>query len=74
MAKKAEPAEGVWEIHAGVPRAKKALRKIGAVKEGLLRKSLRRNGELLDQVLYTVLDSDWRESRPPSMAANALVH
>jgi ribosomal-protein-alanine N-acetyltransferase len=51
-----------------------ALRKIGAVKEGLLRKSLRRNGELLDQVLYTVLESDWRESRPPSMAANALMH
>ena len=40
-----------------------ALRKIGAVKEGVLRKSLERNGEFLDQALYAVLDIDWRESR-----------
>ena len=33
MAKKAQPAEGVWEIRAGVPRAKKAVRKIGAVED-----------------------------------------
>jgi hypothetical protein len=33
MAKKAEPTEGVWEIHAGVPRAKKATRKIGFVED-----------------------------------------
>ena len=51
-----------------------ALRKIGAVKEGVLRKSLERNGEFLDQALYTVIESDWRETRPPSIAANALVH
>jgi ribosomal-protein-alanine N-acetyltransferase len=40
-----------------------ALRKIGAVKEALLRKSLERNGEFLDQALYAILDSDWRASR-----------
>jgi RimJ/RimL family protein N-acetyltransferase len=40
-----------------------ALRKIGAVKEGVLRKSLERNGEFLDQALYAILDTDWRESR-----------
>ena len=33
MAKKAEPTEGVWEIHAGVPRAKKARSRIGSVED-----------------------------------------
>ena len=33
MAKRAEPTEGMWEIHAGVPRAKNARRKIGAVED-----------------------------------------
>ena len=40
-----------------------ALRKIGAVQECILRQSLERNGEFLDQALYSVLDFDWRESR-----------
>jgi RimJ/RimL family protein N-acetyltransferase len=40
-----------------------ALRKIGAVQECILRQSLERNGEFLDQMLYSVLDFDWRESR-----------
>jgi [ribosomal protein S5]-alanine N-acetyltransferase len=40
-----------------------ALRKIGAVQECILRQSLERNGEFLDQALYSVLDVDWRESR-----------
>jgi hypothetical protein len=33
MAKKAEQTEGVWEIHAGVPHAKKAKRKTRAVED-----------------------------------------
>ena len=33
MAKRAEPSEGLWEIHAGVPRAKKVVRKIGTVED-----------------------------------------
>jgi len=33
MTKKAETAEGVWEIHAGVPRAKKSARRTGAVED-----------------------------------------
>ncbi len=41
-------------------RGNGALRKIGAVQEGLLRKSLLRNGEYLDQVLWTILDEDWQ--------------
>ena len=40
-----------------------ALRKIGAVQECVLRQSLERNGQFLDQALFSVLDSDWRESR-----------
>ena len=44
-------------------RGNGALQKIGAVQECLLRKSFLRNGQYLDQVLYAILDVDWRESR-----------
>jgi RimJ/RimL family protein N-acetyltransferase len=44
-------------------RGNGALRKIGAVQEGLLRKSLLRNGEYLDQMLWTILDEDWQARR-----------
>jgi len=40
-------------------RGNGALRKLGAVQEGVLRKSFLRNGEYLDQVLWTILDEDW---------------
>jgi ribosomal-protein-alanine N-acetyltransferase len=46
-------------------RGNGALRKIGAVQEGILRKSFLRNGEYLDQVLYGVIEDDWRASRTP---------
>jgi ribosomal-protein-serine acetyltransferase len=41
-------------------RGNGALRKLGAVQEGILRKSFLRSGEYLDQMLWTVLDEDWR--------------
>ena len=41
-------------------RGNAALKKIGARQEGILRKSFNRNGEYLDQALWTVLDEDWR--------------
>ena len=44
-------------------RGNGALRKLGAVQEGILRRSFLRNGKYLDQVLWTILDSDWRGSR-----------
>jgi len=44
-------------------RGTAALRKLGAVQEGLLRKSFLRNGEYLDQALYTILSDDWRTAR-----------
>lgn len=41
-------------------RGNGALKKVGARQEGILRKSFLRNGEYLDQALWTVLDEDWR--------------
>ena len=43
-------------------RGNGALRKLGAVQEGVLRKSFYRHGEYLDQVLWTILDED-REAK-----------
>ena len=44
-------------------RGNGALRKIGAVQEGLLRRSFQRNGQHLDQVLWGILADDWRLQR-----------
>jgi ribosomal-protein-serine acetyltransferase len=40
-----------------------ALLKLGAVQEAVLRKSFLRNGQYMDQVLYTIIDEEWRDSR-----------
>jgi len=40
-------------------RANGALRKLGAAQEGVLRRSIRRNGEYFDQVLWSMLKEDW---------------
>ncbi len=42
-------------------RANGALRKLGAVQEGILRRSVRRGGEYCDQVLWSVLKEDWTD-------------
>jgi len=57
-------------------RGTAALRKIGAVQEGLLRKSFLRNGEYLDQALYAIVSDDWRSARDERAAesASARVH
>jgi RimJ/RimL family protein N-acetyltransferase len=44
-------------------RGNAALQKIGAVQEGVLRRSFLRDGEYLDQALYAIIDIDWRRSR-----------
>jgi ribosomal-protein-alanine N-acetyltransferase len=44
-------------------RGNGALRKIGAAQEGVLRRSFLRNGEYLDQILWTLLADDWRRAR-----------
>ena len=40
-------------------RAHGALRKLGAVQEGILRRSVRRAGEYFDQILWSLLKEDW---------------
>jgi RimJ/RimL family protein N-acetyltransferase len=42
-------------------RANGALRKLGAVQEGILRRSVRRAGDYFDQVLWSMLKEDWGE-------------
>ena len=42
-------------------RGNGALRKLGAVQEGVLRRSVRRRGEYVDQVLWSMLKEDWGE-------------
>src|SRR5262245_24378134 len=44
-------------------RGGRALQKMGAVQEGVLRKSFKCNGEYLDQVLYAIVKDDWSASR-----------
>jgi ribosomal-protein-serine acetyltransferase len=44
-------------------RGNGALKKLGAVQEGVLRKSLFRHGLYLDQILWSILDEDWRLAR-----------
>ena len=44
-------------------RGNGALRKIGAVQEGILRRSFTKNGEQLDQVLWSILADDWRRAK-----------
>jgi RimJ/RimL family protein N-acetyltransferase len=44
-------------------RGNGALRKIGAVQEGVLRRSFRRNDEYLDQALWSIFDEDWRVAK-----------
>ena len=58
-------AVGVRRLEARVlrqnGRGNTALRKLGAVEEGILRRSIRRHGEYADQVLWSLLKEDWGE-------------
>ena len=53
-------------------RGNGALRKLGAVQEGVLRRSFLKNGEFLDQMLWSILGDEWRQNR--SVASQAFVH
>jgi ribosomal-protein-alanine N-acetyltransferase len=44
-------------------RGNGALRKLGAVQEGVLRRSFLRHGEYLDQALWTILQEEWRSAK-----------
>jgi len=54
---------GVHRLESRVPlqngRANGALRKLGAVQEGVLRQSVRRGSDYVDQVLWSILKEDW---------------
>jgi RimJ/RimL family protein N-acetyltransferase len=63
-------AFGVMRIHRVEARAavrngrgNGALRKIGAIQEGVLRRSFLRNGEYLDQVLWSIVSEDWLQAK-----------
>jgi ribosomal-protein-alanine N-acetyltransferase len=43
-------------------RGNGALRKLGAVQEGILRRSFLKNGQFLDQMLWSILAEEWRQS------------
>jgi len=55
-------------------RGNGALQKIGAVQEGVLRKSFLKDGQYLDQALYAIVEDDWRASRAPARMAGMIVH
>jgi [ribosomal protein S5]-alanine N-acetyltransferase len=55
-------------------RGNGALRKIGAVQEGVLRKSFLKNGEYLDQALWTILDEDWKANTIWGGTEGMIVH
>lgn len=56
-------------------RGNKALRKVGAVAEGILRKAFVVNDEWLDQILYAIVAQDWQASRDMARAAaSAYMH
>ena len=59
-------------VHNG--RAVGALHKIGAVEEGLLRKSLLTNGRYVDQFLFSIIRDDWRARHAPMAAAIQAIH
>jgi [ribosomal protein S5]-alanine N-acetyltransferase len=44
-------------------RGNGALRKLGAVQEGVLRRSFYRNGRHLDQMLWSILSEEWRQAK-----------
>jgi [ribosomal protein S5]-alanine N-acetyltransferase len=44
-------------------RGNGALRKLGAVQEGVLRRSFARNGEYMDQALWTILRDEWLQAK-----------
>ncbi|MEO7156233.1 MAG: GNAT family protein [Vicinamibacterales bacterium] len=53
-------------------RGNGALRKLGAIQEGLLRRSFLKNGQFLDQVLWSILAEDWRQQE--SAWSSSLIH
>ncbi len=63
---------GAYRLEARVllqnGRGNGALRKLGAVQEGVLRHSLKRDDQYFDQVLWSILRDDWADQRAPAVS------
>ena len=55
------PPRGAGRVVNG--RGNGALAKIGAVREAVLRQSFLRNGEYVDQALWSIVREDWRQAK-----------
>ena len=55
-------------------RGNGALRKVGAVQEGILRKSFLRDGRYLDQALYAIVEDDYRALRQTAKTTRTAVY
>lgn len=53
-------------------RGNGALRKLGAVQEGVLRRAFRKDNQVLDAALWTILSDEWRQLR--GLWHSAIVH
>jgi RimJ/RimL family protein N-acetyltransferase len=53
-------------------RGNGALRKLGAVQEGVLRRSFLKNGQFLDQMLWSILSEEWRQTK--AVWGSGIVH
>jgi ribosomal-protein-alanine N-acetyltransferase len=49
-------------------RGNAALRKVGALQEGVLRRSFQRNGRFFDQILWSILKEDWNQPSPATFS------
>ena len=72
-------AFGVVGVHrlearsiASNARGNAALRKIGALQEGILRRSFQRDGRYFDQILWSIVKDDW--SRRPLFTSSPTFH
>lgn len=56
-------------------RGNGAMKKLGAEREGILRHSFFRNGDYMDQVLWSILQEDWRKrQQDKGLWRSAVIH
>jgi ribosomal-protein-alanine N-acetyltransferase len=53
-------------------RGNGALRKLGAVQEGVLRRAFRKDGRQMDQTIWSIIADEWRQAK--AVWARSLVH
>lgn len=67
---------GVYRLEARAAvfngRGNRALQKVGATCEGVLRRSLKKDGELIDQNLWAIIASEWSSRRTPEHRGSAV--